>query len=79
MASRYTGVSNLLNPDNCTMILIDHQPLQFADVQNIDVTLLVNNVVGLTKTAKVAARLGAREDDSGNWRNHVEARWKHRH
>jgi nicotinamidase-related amidase len=35
------------------MILIDHQPLQFAGVQNIDGTLLVNNVVGLAKTAKV--------------------------
>jgi hypothetical protein len=35
------------------MILIDHQPLQFAGVQNIDRTLLVNNVVGLAKTAKV--------------------------
>jgi len=46
-------VRNLLAPDNCTMILIDHQPLQFAGVQNIDRTLLVNNVVGLAKTAKV--------------------------
>ncbi len=53
MSSRYTGVSNLLAPDNCTLILIDHQPLQFAGVQNIDRTLLVNNVVGLAKTAKV--------------------------
>ena len=35
------------------MILIDHQPLQFAGVQNIDGTLLVNNVVGLAKTARV--------------------------
>jgi nicotinamidase-related amidase len=35
------------------MILIDHQALQFAGVQNIDGTLLVNNVVGLAKTAKV--------------------------
>jgi len=35
------------------MILIDHQPLQFAGVQNIDGTLLVNTVVGLAKTAKV--------------------------
>jgi nicotinamidase-related amidase len=52
-STRYTGVSNLLAPDNCTMILIDHQPLQFAGVQNIDRTLLVNNVVGLAKTAKV--------------------------
>src|SRR5580698_9304681 len=53
MSSRYTGVSNLLAPDNCTLILIDHQPLQFAGVQNIDGVLLINNVVGLTKTAKV--------------------------
>src|SRR5260370_23831995 len=53
MSARYTGVSNLLAPENCTIILIDHQPLQFAGVQNIDGTLLVNNVVGLAKTAKV--------------------------
>src|SRR5712672_3406932 len=52
MSTRYTGVNNLLAPENC-MILIDHQPLQFAGVQNIDRTLLVNNVVGLAKTAKV--------------------------
>src|SRR5579872_5046352 len=53
MSTQYTGVSNLLAPENCTTILIDHQPLQFAGVQNIDGTLLVNNVVGLAKTAKV--------------------------
>ena len=53
MSTRYTGVNNLLTPENCTLILIDHQPLQFAGVQNIDGTLLVNNVVGLAKTAKV--------------------------
>ena len=53
MSSRYTGMDNLLTPENCTMILIDHQGLQFAGVQNIDGTLLVNNVVGLAKTAKV--------------------------
>ncbi len=53
MSTYYTGVNNLLAPENCTLILIDHQPLQFAGVQNIDETLLVNNVVGLAKTAKV--------------------------
>ena len=52
MLTRYTGVGNLLAPENCTLILIDHQPLQFAGVQNFDGTLLVNNVVGLAKTAK---------------------------
>ena len=50
---RYTGVNNLLAPENCTMILIDHQPLQVAGVRNIDGTLLINNIIGLAKTAKV--------------------------
>jgi hypothetical protein len=45
MSSRCTGVNNLLAPENCTLILIDRQPFQFAGVQNIDGTLLVNNVV----------------------------------
>jgi nicotinamidase-related amidase len=53
MSTGYTGASNLLAPDNCTLILIDHQPYQFAAVQNIDTTLLANNVVGLAKTAAV--------------------------
>lgn len=51
-ASRYTGVENLLAPEHCALLLIDHQPSQLARVQNIDRTLLVNNVVGLARTAK---------------------------
>src|SRR5260221_10013940 len=46
------GVTNLLSPENCTLLLIDHQGYQFSGVQNIDGTLLINNVVGLTKTAR---------------------------
>src|SRR5260370_5636777 len=53
MTDSATGGSNLLAPENCRMLLIDHEPVQFAGVQNIDRTLLVNNVVGLAKTAKV--------------------------
>ena len=49
--SRYTGVANLLAPENCTLLLIDHQPSQLASVQSMDRTLLVSNVVGLAKTA----------------------------
>jgi nicotinamidase-related amidase len=51
--SRYMGVANLLAPENCTLLLIDHQPSQLASVQSMDRTLLVSNVVGLAKTAKV--------------------------
>ena len=46
-------VTNLLSPDNCTLLLTDHQGYQFSGVQNIDGTPLINNVAGLTKTAKV--------------------------
>ena len=46
-------MANLLAPENCTLLLIDHQPSQLASVQSMDRTLLVSNVVGLAKTAKV--------------------------
>jgi nicotinamidase-related amidase len=49
----HIGVTNLLSPDNCTLLLIDHQGMQCAGVQNIDGALLINNVIGLTKTAQV--------------------------
>jgi nicotinamidase-related amidase len=42
----------MLTPDNCALILIDHQPFQASGVKNIDVALMINNVVALAKTAK---------------------------
>jgi nicotinamidase-related amidase len=44
---------DLLNPDNCTIILIDHQPQMTFGVANIDRQTLLNNTVGLAKTAKI--------------------------
>ena len=46
------GLNALLTPDNCALILIDHQPFQFAGLRSHDTQTIVNNVVGLTKTAK---------------------------
>ncbi len=43
----------LLTPDNCTLILIDHQPQMTFGVASIDRQLLKNNVLGLAKAAKV--------------------------
>lgn len=43
----------LLTPDNCTLILIDHQPQMFFGVASADRQTIVNNVVGLAKAAKV--------------------------
>jgi nicotinamidase-related amidase len=42
----------LLTPDNCTVIFIDHQPQMTFGVTSIDRQLLTNNVAGLAKAAK---------------------------
>jgi nicotinamidase-related amidase len=47
------GLGALLTPENCVLILIDHQPFQFAGLRSHDTQTIVNNVVGLAKTAKV--------------------------
>lgn len=44
---------DLLDPSNCTIILIDHQPQMAFGVANIDRQTLVNNTVALAKAAKV--------------------------
>lgn len=47
------GLGALLTPENCALILIDHQPYQFASLRSHDSQTIINNVVGLAKTAKV--------------------------
>ena len=46
------GLGALLTPDNCVLLLIDHQPFQFAGLRSHDTQTIINNVVGLAKTAK---------------------------
>jgi nicotinamidase-related amidase len=48
-----TGLGALLTPDNCALILIDHQPFQFAGLRSHDTQTIINNVVGLAKSAKL--------------------------
>jgi nicotinamidase-related amidase len=43
----------LLNPSNCTVILIDHQPQMFFGVESANRQTIINNVVGLAKAAKI--------------------------
>lgn len=45
-------INNLLTPDNCAVILIDHQPQMFFSVQSIDRQTIVNNAISLAKVAK---------------------------
>ncbi|MDO9236065.1 MAG: hydrolase [Aquabacterium sp.] len=47
------GKLELLTPQNCALILIDHQPQMTFGVANIDRQLLKNNVIGLAKAAQV--------------------------
>ena len=46
------GLDAMLTPDNCVLILIDHQPFQFAGLRSHDTQTIINNVVGLAKSAK---------------------------
>jgi nicotinamidase-related amidase len=43
----------VLTPQNCQLIFIDHQPQMAFGVQSIDRQVLKNNVVGLAKAAKI--------------------------
>jgi nicotinamidase-related amidase len=46
------GLEAMLTPDNCALMLIDHQPFQVSGVKSIDPVLMINNVVMLAKGAK---------------------------
>src|SRR5260221_8767052 len=46
------GLDALLTPENCAVLLIDHQPSQLANVNSHDPTMVINNVTALAKTAK---------------------------
>jgi nicotinamidase-related amidase len=48
-----TGLQALLTPKNSVFLLIDHQPFQFANMHSHEPTMVVNNVIGLAKTARV--------------------------
>ena len=39
--------------NDAALVLIDHQPYQFTNLNSHDPTMIVNNVIGLAKTAKV--------------------------
>ncbi|MEV8407547.1 hydrolase [Streptomyces niveus] len=47
------GLNALLTPEESVLVLIDHQPFQFANLHSHEPTMIVNNVVGLAKAAKV--------------------------
>src|SRR5579863_1687007 len=46
------GLEALLTPENCVVVLIDHQPFQLANVNSHEPTMVINNAIGLAMTAK---------------------------
>jgi len=48
-----TGLEGLLRPKDSIVVLIDHQPYQFTNLNSHEPTMIVNNVAGLAKAAKV--------------------------
>ncbi|MGW4039079.1 hydrolase [Streptomyces sp. NPDC004778] len=51
-AQNKAGLDALLTPEESVVVLIDHQPFQFANLNSHEPTMVVNNVVGLAKAAK---------------------------
>ncbi|MBC7846912.1 MAG: hydrolase [Flavobacterium sp.] len=47
-----TGLQGLLRPNDSILVLIDHQPYQFTNLNSHEPTMIINNVVGLAKAAK---------------------------
>lgn len=50
--SNKNGLDALLTPDNSVVLLIDHQPFQFANLNSHEPSTIINNVIGLAKVAK---------------------------
>lgn len=48
-----TGLEALLTPENSILVLIDHQPFQFTNLNSHEPTMVINAVTGLAKAAKV--------------------------
>jgi len=49
----HVGLGALLTPENSVLLLIDHQAFQVANLHSHEPTLIINNVAGLAKSAKV--------------------------
>ncbi len=46
------GLQALLTPEESVLVLIDHQPFQFANLNSHEPSMVVNNAVALAKAAK---------------------------
>ncbi|MBW8684747.1 isochorismatase family protein [Chitinophaga rhizophila] len=47
------GLDGLLRPEDSIVVLIDHQPFQFANLNSHEPTMVINAAAGLAKAAKI--------------------------
>lgn len=47
------GLEGLLRPEDSFLVLIDHQPFQFLNLNSHEPTMIINNVVGLARAAQI--------------------------
>lgn len=47
------GLDALLRPEDSIVVLIDHQPFQFANLNSHEPTMVINATAGLAKAAKI--------------------------
>src|SRR5258708_1281275 len=47
------GLDALLTQEHSVLLLMDHHPFQFSNLNRHEATMIVNNVIGLAKIAKV--------------------------
>jgi nicotinamidase-related amidase len=62
------GLEALLTPDNCVVVMIDHQPFQLANINSHEPTMVINNAIGLAMTARaygIPTILTTVNEDSG--------------
>src|SRR5690606_7491095 len=48
-----SGLEGLLRPEDSILVLIDHQPFQFLNLNSHEPTMIINNVVGLARAAQI--------------------------
>jgi hypothetical protein len=54
----YTGLDALLTPEECVLILIDHQAFQFANLHSHDPQFIVGNVIALDDASASWSKYG---------------------
>jgi nicotinamidase-related amidase len=47
------GLEGLLRSEDSILVLIDHQPFQFNNLNSHEPTIIINNMIGLVQSAKV--------------------------